>query len=199
MVNVVLDAHGRLIDFLAVPPQVDDSEGPWPEPDWSSLHEAAGLSASTLTPAPPAWNPLVASDSRAAWEGTFDGQDDIRIRVEAAAFHGKPVWFQIIPPWHKPSRMEEAPTPPAEVAVTSFFLVVLGAILIGGGLLARRNVRLGRADRRGAFRLAGFALFVGLWSYALPIHHVPAVSEVGLLFSALAPALFEILESVVTF
>lgn len=34
------------------------------------------------------------------------------------------VWFQVIPPWHKPTRMEQAPIP-RQVAVALSWLLVL--------------------------------------------------------------------------
>ena len=37
MTQVVLEADGQLSGFLAVPSQLEDRAGPWPEPDWSPL------------------------------------------------------------------------------------------------------------------------------------------------------------------
>ena len=39
------------------------------------------------------WLPLGNSDSRAAWEGKLPGQTEMPIRVEAASYHHKPVYF----------------------------------------------------------------------------------------------------------
>jgi len=46
-------------------------------------------------------------------------------------------------------------------------------ILLVGGLLARRNLRLGRGDRAGAFRVAVYFLVAHMGVWALWAHHVP--------------------------
>jgi len=57
---------------------------------------------------------------------------------------------------------------------------------VAGSFLARRNLRLGRGDRRGAVRLAGFVLVFGILYWALSVDHAPTLSEVGILFDGLA-------------
>jgi len=57
------------------------------------------------------------------------------------------------------------------------------------GLLAWRNVRSGRGDRRGAFRLASFLFLGTLLEALLYIHHVPTLAEFALLFSVMQSAL----------
>jgi serine/threonine-protein kinase len=68
-------------------------------------------------------------------------------------------------------------------------LLALSAILIGACVLARRNVRLGRGDRRGAMRLASvlFLLTVGGW--ALGAHHVDTFDEFALMAQGMSQAL----------
>jgi hypothetical protein len=66
-----------------------------------------------------------------------------------------------------------------------FFII----LPIGAGLLVRRNIRLGRGDRRGSFRLAS-AAFVGLLARNVAWqHHIPTISEGGLWFTAVRDAL----------
>jgi serine/threonine-protein kinase len=69
------------------------------------------------------------------------------------------------------------------------FTVFLLAVLITSAMLARRNLRLGRGDRRGAFRLAAFvfAAFGVAWLFGA--HHVPNFWEMGLFNEFLARAL----------
>jgi hypothetical protein len=55
----------------------------------------------------------------------------------------------------------------------AFYVLVLVALVAVGGLLAYRNIRLGRGDRRGAFRLALVLATLGVASWALRSHHVP--------------------------
>jgi serine/threonine-protein kinase len=156
MAEVVLDPHGRLTSFQAVPPQMDEPRGAWPEPDWSPLFQEAGLDASAFRPAPSRWAAPVDSDRKAAWEGTWPGAPDVDLRIEAAAYHGRPVWFALLPPWDGPSRMPAGPPSPATPVSQAGVLILALAMPLGGFLLARRNLRLGRGDRKGGLRVAAF-------------------------------------------
>jgi serine/threonine-protein kinase len=186
MASVRLDPEGHLTELLAVPPQLDASENPVAEPGWAELFEKAGLDLAKFRPAHPAWNPLVDCDSRSAWEGAYAARPDVPIRVETGAYRGRPVYFKVVAPWNKPLRMEELQPTTGEKAGNVIFFSLYALILVGGVLLARRNLRLGRGDRRGAFRLVVFLFVVLTAGNALQIHHVPEWSEVGLIFEALA-------------
>jgi hypothetical protein len=61
-----------------------------------------------------------------------------------------------------------------------------GAILMTIGLLARRSLSSGRADRRGAARLAGFVAVTQLTATLLVMAHASGLGEVALLANALA-------------
>jgi serine/threonine-protein kinase len=156
MAEVVLDPRGRLTSFQAVPPQMEAPREAWPEPDWSPLFQEAGLDPSAFRPAASRWAAPVDTDRKAAWEGAWPGAPAVPLRIEAAAYHGRPVWFAVLPPWDGPSRMSGGPpssaTPVSQVSV----LVLALAMPLGGFLLARRNLRLGRGDRKGALRVALF-------------------------------------------
>jgi uncharacterized protein YneF (UPF0154 family)/predicted Ser/Thr protein kinase len=166
MVNVKLDAKGRLIYLQAIPPQKDTSAPTATPPDWSSLFSAAEVDASKLQPAQPQWTSLGTADARAAWTGVWPGSTR-PLRVEAAAWHGKPVFFAMIGDWNKPWRMVAAKSADEKKnwVAQIIGLSILISVLVGGGLLARRNYRHGRGDRDGALRLAFvmFALQIGLW------------------------------------
>ena len=154
MVEVVLDPDGRLTSFTAVPPQEEELKAAPPAPDWNRLLAEAGLDPALLRPTESAWAAPVDSDGKAAWKGSYPGQPDITIRVEAASYHGRPVWFSVLGPWSgrlRADRMQVTPT--AQGAVTAFLVALILAEL-GGVLLAIRNLRIGRGDRRGAWRLA---------------------------------------------
>src|SRR5262249_28893968 len=156
MVGVHLDPEGRLLLFEAVPPDRDDSRGPFPEPDWSSCLAAAGLDPAQLKPVDPVWSPPVYADRRAAWEGTDPRSGKVSIRLETAAFRGRPVSVRRIEPWTPVARAEGKVESRWIRAVRSVFGILLVLTMIGAALLARRNFRLGRGDRKGALRLAAF-------------------------------------------
>jgi serine/threonine-protein kinase len=190
MAHVILDVRGRLIEFVAVPPQFDESNELWPEPDWPGLLAEADLEISKLTNTHTRWTPPVYADVRAAWEGALPDQASTHIRVEAGAYHGKPAYFQIVGPWTRPARMR--PFQETFLARVSGIIgpALLLAVLVGGLMLARRNLRLGRGDRRGAFRLASYVFSVAMLIWVLGASHVPTVSgEFGLFASSVAFAL----------
>ena len=106
MTLVSLNPLGRLTQFIAVPPQVEKPAGAASSPDWAPLFSAAGLDPSKWPPAQPTWTPPVYSDARAAWTGSLAERPDIPMRIEAAAYRGKPVYFELIGPWTRPERMQ---------------------------------------------------------------------------------------------
>jgi len=188
MVSVVVDMRGRLVGFQAVPPQRDppvSAAPPAPAPDWSPLFSAAGLDTASFHSAPPEWTPLAWGDTRAAWTGSFTGYENIPVRVEAASYRGKPIYFDLIYPWTEPDR--STPYSPAlsqkiwTVTLCFFFF----AVLIGGVLIARHNLLLGRVDGRGAFRLGSFIFVVFLAMWVLRAHHIAALDEIDLFVIAL--------------
>ncbi|HWJ55751.1 MAG TPA: hypothetical protein VNR90_06020, partial [Vicinamibacterales bacterium] len=188
MTLTIVDLAGRLTQFTAVP---GGSTGTPGSTDWGRVFDAAALPLAAFTPATPEAIPPSFADERKAWDGHLPERPELPIRVEAAAFRGRPVFFTITGPWNKPSRVN-APSPAARFnAVTSQFAVILmpGLMLIGV-LLARGNVRQGRGDRRGAFRAAA-ALFVLLMtSWLLGDRHVPSLAgEIAKFFAAVSSAL----------
>jgi serine/threonine-protein kinase len=189
MASVRMDVAGRLLYLAIVPPQRDASEGPWPGPDWTPLLERSGLDPATLEPATPEWNPPSVCDVRSAWSARYPGQNDVPIRVEAAAYRGKPVYFTVVTPWTKADRMEPDSLTVGQNVGWGMLVVVLFGLLITGLMLARRNLRLGRGDRRGAFRLATFVFAVEFLRWVVAGHHVPRFAEVGLVFHHVAWAL----------
>jgi len=52
------------------------------------------------------------------------------------------------------------------------WMVVAVAIMTAGVIVARRNLRLGRGDRKGALRLAGFMLLSAEIAWLLETHHI---------------------------
>ena len=59
-----------------------------------------------FTPATPEWTPLSICDARSAWTGSLGESFPTPVRIEAAAWRGKPVYFQIIGPWTRATRMQ---------------------------------------------------------------------------------------------
>ena len=177
MTNVTLDPRGRLVGFERVPPQIEESSPSSTNTDWSRLFAAAGLDQTKFTPTQPKWVPLLYADERAAWEGPHVDHPQIPVRIEAAAFRNRPVNFEIIFPWDRPFRQEEQSITGGErVATIMLFTVFLG-VAIGAALMGRRNLQLGRGDRRGGFRIAIFVFLTSVIGGLLGAHHVPDLGE----------------------
>jgi hypothetical protein len=176
MTRVRVDPSGRLQELVVIPADEPAAEGPWAEPDWSPIFAAAGLAPSEWAPAEPRWPPFRgAVDVRRAWtKGT--------LRIEATAFRGRPTWFRIIPEWRRPAAIAE----PAAAPIGSRILEVLAlaitlAMLVAALVLARRNIRQGRGDVRGATRLAVTYLIIALIYEWTRLENAPA--SLGTLFN----------------
>jgi serine/threonine-protein kinase len=172
MAGLSLDPQGQLIEFSAVPPQVEDTPVPQHPADWTALLAAAGVDMSRFAPAEPQWIPLVSFDARAAWTGSYAHAPEVPLRIEAASWRGRPVYFQVIGPWSKPERM--APPLGGTGKVSGMFFI---CTLILAAFLAWRNIRLGRGDTRGAFRLAAFVLSMSMLGWLCSASHVPTAHE----------------------
>jgi serine/threonine-protein kinase len=186
---VTLDARGKLTSLHVIPPQRDESTGSPETPDWAMLFEASGLEPAKWTSAAPNWTPLLYGDTRAAWTGVLPDRPDVPMRIEAAAYHGKPVFWLLIAPWDNPSRMALSGPSLAYQVQSLLFVVLLFALVVGAAFFARRNMRLGRGDRRGAARLAYLAFTLVAFAWILREHHVPGFEEIELFFQFLSSAL----------
>ncbi len=193
MVDVNLDTRGQLRLFRAVPPQVIDRGPTSPnEIDWSIFFTAAGLDQADFHPVESKLTPRASYDFSIAWEGTYPENPQMPIRIGAAAFLGKVVWFEMVHSWEQPAREVATPRSAGQKVLTGLSIGILLLAGIGGVLLTVKNIRLGRGDRRGAFRLAHFAFWASLIRFVFwpTTHHVPTGGEVGLIiFPALGWAL----------
>ena len=77
MVHLNLDPQGRLIEFSAVPPQLEETPASPQPADWTPLLSAAGLDMSRFALAEPHWLPLVSFDARSAWTGSYANAPEI--------------------------------------------------------------------------------------------------------------------------
>jgi serine/threonine-protein kinase len=191
MVEVRLDAGGRLISFDAVPPQKIRPGVLEGEPDWLPLFEAAGLDRDRFETVEPQWTPQSYANRRAAWEGVYPDATDTPIRIEAAACGELPVAFWIVEPWTRSQDIEVDARGVLARTGDLVYTIVFVVALLGAAILALRNVRLGRGDRKTALR---FALYLGavrlVW--LLGAHHIPSNEELILFIGHLANALYRV-------
>ncbi len=203
MITMWMDAEGRLQWLQAIPREIETATGTTPAAqsapqaaasaaqttsvDWSPLFSAAGLDPAKLHPTAPKWLSLAAFDARAAWDGTWP-QSDRPMHVEAAAWHGKPVFFSLTGPWSRPNR-----TPTEENNSSIGNILGLGLLLVvvaAGVWFAIRNLARGRGDRSGAWRLASIAFAVQIVTFLLRAHFVASLEMLLPMIMAISTSLF---------
>jgi len=181
MSYVLLDSRGMLRTYEVVPPRSETAMQSWPRsslpPDWTPLFAAAGLDQKQFVAADPMWIPQNPFDLRASWDGTHAG---FPVHIDGAAFHGKVVSFDVNGPWstpqvEKPSRWIDR-IPDSLNAALDFLLVAAGLVL------ARRNLRLGRGDRRGAFRISAYMFAFNALAWTLKAHLHASVPDLWMAF-----------------
>lgn len=189
MIEIELDDRGRLLQFQSVPEQKQDAMKESPAPDWNPLFAAAELAPAQLQTAEPEWTWLATSDTRAAWTGMWPGTNR-PLRVEAAALRGRAVAFSVLGPWTKTDRMP----PPQSIGRGDISLLIICAmalaVLVGGALLARRNLASAKGDRRGAFRIAAFIFYVHMALWLTRAHFVLSIGTIGMLMIAICTSAF---------
>ena len=170
MTKVELDDAGRLITLEAVPPRGEKSDASPPAPPWPTLFAAAGLDLKNFRPVAPQIVPRSFATERMAWEGPHPAAADVVLHVEAAAHQGKAVAFRvtgpgepIVPATTSPIAQTRAWRVAANVTSTILTLAAL--------LMARRNLRAGRGDRRGAWRLFCVAMTATTMSWIISGKH----------------------------
>lgn len=190
MVRMRLDTQARLLWFEAAPPEFDEVKPAASGLDWKPFFSAAGLDPARFQAAEPQWAPATACDARTAWTGAWPEAPEISVRVEAAAWQGKPVSFRIIEPWTRPASMESQQQSAGQNAGHFTMLVLFLSMLAVACVLARHNFKVNRGDRRGALRLAYAVLWISMLRYASDMYHVPGFAELNNLISAFGRSLF---------
>lgn len=189
MTHISLDTSGRLVAFVAVPPERADTPRTQ-TPDWTPFFKLAGGDLEGLRPVESHWSSPVDNDEKFAWEGRFRGQPGVPIRIEAASHRGKPVLFAIVAPWETPAGIAP-PDRAGRTAIGLVGLMVTIVVLAAAAFIARRNLRRGRGDRKGALRLAAIGFLAVMVGYLFRMAHAPdVVSEWTLIVRALKTALY---------
>ena len=193
MAGVQFDTRGRLVEFYSVPPQSETEAAPAEaaEADWAALFAEARLDLAAFKPVAPRWTPPFYGDRLYAWEGVFPDRPEIPLRIEAASYRGRPVSFEQVAPWTRPERQQPFALTPGQTWANRVGALLLVSAILGSALVARRNLRLGRVDRRGAGALATVVFAVGFLSWLLEADHVAGLNEeLTLMVRGLGVALF---------
>lgn len=177
MTKVILDVRGRLLEFQVVPPQVKKKNAQTSEFDWATLFTEAGLDIRNYRQTESNWTPPFFADASLSWEGPHVDHAQIPVRIEAAAYQGKPVYFQVVAPWDQPLRQEETVLSARRRAAAVIAISVLLSVVMAAVFLARRNLRQGRSDTKGAFKVSIFVFFMGLAGNLLIADHIPDLTK----------------------
>ena len=157
--------------------------------DWKPIFAEAGLAIAQFSPVRPRWIPPVFSETRAAWEGAYPERPDVPIRIEAAATLGKPVYFDIVAPWTAPRNEERQFGSTSGERTALLMRTVVGPLVtVVAMMLALRNLRLGRGDRRGATRLSMFLFAAGAMSNVLETGNLLVLATRGPMLVLFVPA-----------
>ncbi len=159
MTSVRLAPDGALLELIAIGHH--DQPAPAVPLDWRIPFAKARLEPAEFESADSLSVPPIPVDEHRAWNRS-PNPGRVPLHVEAAAFRGRLVYFKLAWPWSRPLGT-------AGPSVRWWFVYGFLLVFAGGLLLARRNLRLGRADVKGASRLLMVLFFTGLLAYALPI------------------------------
>jgi serine/threonine-protein kinase len=174
MVSLRLGPQGRLLGLLYVPTGEDASVPGLPDP-WPPLLAEAGLDSGALVPITPRRLAPVPFDRRVAWtlEGAGGASGD-GLEVTAATFGRRPVFFEVRGSFSAPGSPWTTWAQAPRNVVLGIGFTLLTLLLWGaGGFFTRRNLRLGRGDRKGAFRIAASFFVLEFANLLLTIHWVP--------------------------
>ena len=190
MVSAQLSTDARLLWFKAVTERLTlpDPDGTPATPvDWDQLLATAGFEGFEFSEIEPAYEHRTGWDEKRAWEGSHPGEAWKPIRIEAAALAGRLTSF-VVSQADDPARTLPNGDNELRDRAQGGVMSLIG--LIGGGILAVRNLRLGRGDRRGAVRLGVFFFVMSMLGWLIGTDHAPDVgTEARLFISGTAYAL----------
>ncbi len=180
MVQLTLDGTGNLTRFEAVPPPVDTSRaGPRPLDLRSVVRLIGAPDTLAAVRAEPVLSLPYSSDRRDAWRFLPPGLAVDSVHLEISSFRGRVVNLAPIPVKFlgiSTLATYAAPRPSGPVEAGLRWVTVL--LLLLAGFAAFVNLRRGRADLRGALRLALGVTLVQLVSNVLVMHRQDGLSTI---------------------
>ncbi len=178
MLSVRMDTMGRLRYFSAVPSQLDEGTSAGQKSfDWAGLFAAADFDHASFASTESQWTPPTVCDQRAAWTGHYPDLPQVPVRLEAAAYRGKLVYFQVIEPWTIPDRQPSPPPSRGQWIMELMVFLIFWAINFWALGLAWIHYRNGRGNDAASFRLACFSAVIFLFHWMLRAEHAPTSNE----------------------
>jgi len=183
MLQVSLDTSGRLRWFSAVPRAGAEPLAEPVQPD--AVFHAAGLDIAAFTEATPNFAPVGAADQLRAWKGPHPKIPGLDLTVSMASWKGRLTAARVELNWKGSGPAQSRPSVANQVRGV-FFLLMAAMGVLAAILLARRNWRLGRIDRKGALRIGVARALMGFVIWFGTVHAVPGDSMISMFFASAA-------------
>lgn len=156
---------------------------------WDKAFAAAGLDPESFEPSQPRWSPPRYVDELMAWSSQDSDAELIVNRIEVGIRSGQVVYMRSGTPFDAQESGSSNSTGSKVAQWINAMLIF--AVLIGGALMVRRNMRQRRGDLRGSWRLAGVIFSLAMASWIVSADHAgDAGQELGLFVLASGQALF---------
>jgi serine/threonine-protein kinase len=134
---------------------------------------------------PPKFLPVHAADETHAWKGPHPKIPNLDLTVDMATWKGRVTEANVEFDWKQAGAGESGRSQAAQVrGIVMLLLIAMG--VLAAVLLARRNWRMGRTDRKGALRIATVMFFLGMMAWMGTVHAVPSDSMFNLFFASAA-------------
>jgi serine/threonine-protein kinase len=188
MVTVEMDGQGRLRGFRANPYPGTAAGTQTVSPE--AVFRAAQLDMAQFTEVAPQTTPSNIFDQFRAWKGKHPGIPDTDLTVEIGTWKGSVTSVKFLWPWTPKDSSTAAPVAALPAAIQDFLepsILICG--LVFALVLARRNWKQQRADRRGAWRVASTIFLLNLSIWAGTAHILANNSVLGFLANAVAGSL----------
>lgn len=186
MANVKLDTRGRVLEFVTVP-ENETLRRDSADVHWEDVFTEAGLDLAKFEEIESNTIPPVFADRRRTWTGGLADFQDIPIRIEAAEFNGKPVYFKVFAPWDLESRETAGGQTASRKYGTVIIILWVFIAIIGSIFFAYRNLKAGRGDLRGGLKLSMFLFAVAFSSQLISADHVPTIwGELSIVYEAVS-------------
>ena len=186
MVTMELDGNGRLRRFEAVPKDTSITPPILPE----AVFRAADLDISKFHEVSPPKPPRVAADEVRAWSGPHPVIPDTELTLQITSWKGQLTNARVLWPWMLGGKSASREQSFLAEHRGLFLMVLTLTGLSSALLLALRNIKLGRGDRRGALRIAcvEFLFTIGNWLFTT--HVVRRDDFLNLFWGGLSESLF---------
>ena len=193
MSTIVIAAGSmRLLSFESVPARGEADLTALPP--WEAVLEACGFREGNFEPIEATAFPRTRFDEIRAWKGTIDSLPGVDLTLQAAAWGRHITFVRVDESWPVTERREAGEVPGRRLLKAANWLdfLLLVIPLFAGAWFGISNLRNGRSDRAGAFRVAVIFVSLHMLVWLFRAHHVSnAQLEVGLLIRGLQTALFE--------